>query len=348
MKRVNGTVFIMFWQLTDYLERLTMQQKHIGTIPYALNSAEMPVRVGRIEYLNVAPVYYGFDKGFETGGIQFIDGTPAQLNRCMAEDSVDISPVSAFAYAKHQKDWCLLPDLSISCFGPVMSVLLVSRFPFEQLSGRHILMTDASASGAALLKLLFARNGIIPDFETGKIDGASQSGCPADGFLVIGNAALKNGWPGEFRYIYDLGAVWRRMTGLPFVFAVWAVRRQFAETHPAVVADIAGRFLRSREMGMRGVPEICRQYAGVMGMDFDVLNCYFERLRYDLDPFKRLGIQSFFNHLLDQGILDRKVRLSFFNNLDNVLYLRDFGTRYRSEAAYRRRAGKHMPVKAAR
>ena len=161
-----------------------------------------------------------------------ISGPPSTLNQMMIDGSLDISPVSSAAYARNAHEWLILPDLAIACHQRVLSVLLVSRYNLEALTGRRILITDESASARDLCRLIFSLKGVRPEFVVGKVKSPSQLPEDIDAALVIGDSALSQPWERIFPHVYDLGTQWWHMTGLPFVFAVWAVRKEFARKYP--------------------------------------------------------------------------------------------------------------------
>ncbi len=274
------------------------------------------VRLGRIRYVNLDPVYFDLDRDPAPFGMEMLSGPPAQLNQMLAEGELDISPVSSAAYAKHYGDWLLLPDLSISCAGAVMSVLLVSRRPFDGLSGARVVLTEESATAAALLRLLFAQRGIVPEFETGKI--TSPQAMDADAALVIGDAALRWDWGEHFSHVVDLGQMWYAQTGLPFVFAVWAVRREYAEAFPELVVRAAAALNRSKKSGEGALEEIVPAAAARLGLDRSRCRHYYELLGYDLDPLRIKGLKAFFNGLFLQGLIRDSVELSFFEAADSA------------------------------
>jgi chorismate dehydratase len=278
--------------------------------PLAVGSVD--VRIGRIAYLNVAPVYYGFDRGLTMPGLTWQQGPPAVLNRMMAAGEIDIGPISSAAYARFQDDWLILPDLSISCCGAIMSVLLVSRFPFEDLDGKRVLLTDESASGAALLKLLAANKGIVPHYSVGHIDSPSKLDRSADAALVIGDTALRNDWETVFPFVLDLGDLWYRSTALPFVFALWTVRKAYARQYPETVAKVCRLLKDSRRSGLRALDDICNREAESTDFSADFLKNYFSKFSYNLDKDRQEGLQRFYDDLYKQGIVDRPVVLSFF------------------------------------
>ena len=113
------------------------------------------MRVGRIPYINCYPVYGGIDRGVVTLDAELVDGIPSSLNRLMAKGALDISVISAVEYARDAARYLLLPDLAISCDGPVRSVMLFSRVPAANLSARRVLVTRSSMTSVVLLELLF-------------------------------------------------------------------------------------------------------------------------------------------------------------------------------------------------
>ncbi|HLE57139.1 MAG TPA: menaquinone biosynthesis protein, partial [Rhodothermia bacterium] len=202
----------------------------------------MTLTIGRIPYINCYPVYGAIDRGLIRLDAYLVDGVPTALNSMMASGKLDVSVVSAVEYARDSRRYLLLPDLAISCDGPVRSVMLFSKRPATELSGRRVLVSRSSMTSVALLELLFesvwhAHPVFAPtDAEISDVGrfGAEDH----DARLVIGDAALllesssarpeKRRLDGEpargerspdYPYAYDLGEEWKRWTGLPFVFA---------------------------------------------------------------------------------------------------------------------------------
>src|SRR5437016_1476248 len=102
------------------------------------------MRVGRIGYINCYPVYGGIDRGVIPLPADLVTGTPSELNELLAAAELDVSVVSAVEYARNARDYVLLPDLAISCDGPVRSVALFSRRTVGQLDGRTVLLSASS------------------------------------------------------------------------------------------------------------------------------------------------------------------------------------------------------------
>src|SRR6184192_4577302 len=187
------------------------------------------MRVGRIGYINCYPVYGAIDRGLVPLAAELVTGTPSELNDLLAAGELDVSVVSAVEYARQARHYILLPDLAISCDGAVRSVALFSRRTVGQLDGRTVLLSASSRTSVALLELL-CRDvwKVRPHFAEARAEAGdleSLAGLPHDAVLVIGDAALLLAARHAYPHRYDLGEEWKRWTGLPFVFAVWAARR---------------------------------------------------------------------------------------------------------------------------
>ena len=276
------------------------------------HTIEKQVKIGRISYMNVAPIYFGLDKQNGADWYDILSAPPAVLNHKMAIGELDISPVSTAAYAEHQKEWLLLPGLSISCDGPVMSVLLASRYSLKELDGKSVAISDESASAAALLRLIFIENDVQPVISCRKIDPDSSSLPDADAVLVIGDTALNGKWRKSYKYVWDLCGAWKASTGLPFVFALWAVRRKFAQKHANRVTTTLQILNQSRRQGCANIPTIATSLQTCCKLDSDILKRYFQGLQYDLDKNKLKGLQEFYLKLDQYRLIPAPVALRFF------------------------------------
>jgi len=263
---------------------------------------EKPVRIGRISYMNVAPIYFGLDSKNNTDWYEIVSAPPAVLNRKMEAGELDISPVSTAAYARHQDDWLVLPNLGISCDGPVMSVVLASQYSLRDLHGKSVVISDESASAAALLRLIFKEHDVQPEISCRKIDD-EKAIAKADAVLVIGDAALNGKWQKIYKYVWDLCGAWKDATGLPFVFALWAVRKQYARQHAARVAATFEILNQSRRKGCANLTAITTSLQNSCDLDIGTLERYFSGLQYDLDAVKLKGLQEFFAKLYRHGLI---------------------------------------------
>jgi chorismate dehydratase len=268
-------------------------------------------RLGRIAYLNVLPIYFALEHIFGENGFHLVRGTPSELNALMRQGEVDLGSISAMEYGRGFRDYLLLPDLSISSKGAVGSVLLFSRVPFSRLDGRRIRVSAASASGAALVKVLMAELfEVQPHYQQGQLADAPLADVAA--VMAIGDEALRLSAAGILPFELDLGQAWQELTGLPFVFGVWAVRRDFAGARPEATAALHRLLLRSRDWGLGSLAELSRIAAAPFGMAPAKILAYFHQLNYSLDSEHEEGLATFFNYLYNLGELAEEPELNYF------------------------------------
>jgi len=262
------------------------------------------MKIGRIPYINCYPVYGALDRGVVSLDADLVDGVPTDLNRRMAAGDLDISVVSAVEYARDSQRYLLLPDLAISCDGPVRSVMLFSRRPATELTGRNVVVSRSSMTSVALLELLFENAWhASPRFIAGDAeirDVAEADSADIDARLVIGDAALVLGSNHRERYphVYDLGETWKQWTGQPFVFAVWVAQRTTA-VKDALLAH-AG-LIASRDWGLAHLPELAEQAHRATGVARAVCDEYLSGLDYGLSYPHLAGLTEFYRRLVERG-----------------------------------------------
>jgi len=262
------------------------------------------MKIGRIPYVNCYPVYGAIDRGIVPLDADLIDGVPTDLNRRMAAAELDISVVSAVEYARDADRYLLLPDLAISCDGPVRSVMLFSRYPASELTARKVVVSRSSMTSVALLELLFENvwrakpRYVAGDAEVSDVIEASDNS--ADARLVIGDAALVLGTNRRDRYpyVYDLGAMWKEWTAQPFVFAVWVAQRS-TDVKAALVAH-AG-LIASRNWGLAHLPELAQQAHEATGVKREICAEYLSGLDYGLSYPHLAGLTEFYRRLVQRG-----------------------------------------------
>ncbi len=271
------------------------------------------VHMGKISYINASPVYYGLDHGLLPDWLKMVSDVPSALNQQIKTGQIKVSPVSAAFYAMNHKELLLLPDLSISCRGRVLSVILASNYAIDDLNGKKVLFSRESASAASFLKMIFNQKKITPVFEIGDVNDFEAVSKSADAALVIGDAALTHPWNRVFENCSDLGQLWYEMTGLPFVFAVWVVRRSFANEQPETVTQIHKLLLESKRMGYQNLDKVVDAGKNKLLLKDSIINEYFDLLYCDLDNEKVKAMGMFFNFLFEQGIISEKAGIDFFS-----------------------------------
>lgn len=273
----------------------------------------MGVRVGCLNYINILPVTHALGRGEKTANWDITYGSPARLNALMAAGALDVSPISSIEYARHQEEYVLLPGLTISSRGAVQSVMLFARHPLQALGGESVGICSATATSRVLLRILledFVQ--VTPQYlENASLEDARSGRFPA--VLLIGDEAL------AFRQAarhdpdlaayreYDLGALWLERTGLPMVFAVWAMRRAM-ESSGAAHALIKALH-RSRHVGVGLPDDLLAHAAGRTGMSESELRTYYGGLHYSLGTEEEKALITFYRHAAAKGLCPPCTRL---------------------------------------
>lgn len=258
--------------------------------------------LGIVPYLNVLPLLEGLSESIPRG--QWIAATPRELAGLLANDEVQVALVSTYEGLRRADVYTMIPGAGIGCDGEVRSVALCSRVPFEKI--RRVQLDRASLSSTHLFRILAAElldidpEYVVSDTPLGS-GGADDFGLEFDACVVIGDTALR--WEHHFPHRLDLGAGWKELTGLPFVFAGWWARRDFVLTRDQVEA-----FADARRRGEQSIPEIVSRLDGETLMQHggrDSLLDYLGRaIRYDVGEREREGIRVYREKLLTHGLLD--------------------------------------------
>lgn len=260
------------------------------------------LRCGRIAYTNDLPIYAAFDEGaLEYPGTLHAD-VPSRLNAMVLGGELDLSPISAYEWAVHADELALLPDLCIGARAEVVSVVLVSPVPPALLDGATIAVTQESATGRNLLRVILERRyGVTPVYavEEPCLERA-RAGEPA---LLIGDSAIDAVESVSCAHVYDLGRLWRDWTGEQMVFAVWAARRDAyardAAGVRACVQALTDAYAWSRAHMDRVIALAQRTIARPPGF----YESYYGVLNYTFDFAARRGLAAFCRELHALGLL---------------------------------------------
>jgi len=253
----------------------------------------MRLRVGEIPYANLFPLFHILKSRFDCSAYEFVSGIPSELNLMLRDGRLDASPSSSVEYLFHRDRYDYLPGYSVSSEGPVRSILLFSRAPLEDLHGRRIALTGESATSVLLLRVLLEHfEGISPVYEEAEADPSDAS--DRDAFLLIGDRALRAAIERRPQWrIYDLGALWRSRTGLPFVYALWTFRRDLGPEGTALVRALASQIRQARLMARFEYPAIAREAPQRTWLGERGLVGYWENLSFDLTSRHEQAMETF-------------------------------------------------------
>ena len=188
-------------------QRATQLQRETG-----LEQSLAPFRVGSVSYLNAVPLTRGLED-------EVAFTTPAKLAEMLRRDELDAALVSVVEVLFNDR-YDILDGIAIASLGEVKSVLLAHRHPLEEV--KEVFCDPASLTSVELARVLLAERGLKPEFKP--LPDYDLSRLP-DYVLLIGDRALDLLLGTHVHEIWDLGAAWYELTKLPFVYAVWALRR---------------------------------------------------------------------------------------------------------------------------
>jgi chorismate dehydratase len=245
------------------------------------------VKLGRISYVNMAPVFYRVDAEVEE-----VLGVPTELNRLLLDGELDTAPISSIEYARNADRLRLLPRLCVASEGAVESIQLVSKRPLEQV--RVVAVTPESATSVVLTRVLLPEARHVP------------LGEEADAKLLIGDAALKSAFEDPTPH-HDLGRLWLERTGLPMVFAVWACPEPLADG----LAELENALVASVRLARAEPEQLAYEASQRYGYPAGFLARYFEKLRYRFGPRERAGLYTFLELARDAGELATVPELRF-------------------------------------
>ncbi len=278
------------------------------------------LRVGNISYTNLYPILYMLRQSLDPAEFEVYPSFPAELNRMMRLGEMDISPSSSIEYLRNERLYDLIEGHSISAKGRVRSVLLWSRVPIASLDGHHVHATHQSETSVALLKVIFAEFlGIACEVRV--TDSPFEAALSAHtAYLSIGDEALEAVRDSEliepplkgvsYRlatvsrqrfYVYDLGELWHRHTGKPFVYALWIVRKGLSPEKKALL----GKFRALLDLARDGAPgrfELIAQGEGLVLPPPDLVE-YWRTLDYGLGPENLEGLALFRVYLMKLGLI---------------------------------------------
>lgn len=242
------------------------------------------------------PLYWGLARTGTLLDFELSKDTPEKLSEKLVQGDLDIGPITLVEFLKHADQLVAFPDIAVGCDGPVMSCVIVSQVPLDRLDGARVALGSTSRTSVRLAQLLLAeRYGVQPDYYTCPPD-LSLMMQDADAAVLIGDAALRATMidgPHFGLDVHDLGAMWKQWTGLPFVFAVWAARRDYLEREPVITRKVHEAFLASRDLSLEEVGKVAEQASRWEAFDEETLAQYFTTLDFSFGPPQLAAVEEF-------------------------------------------------------
>ena len=277
------------------------------------------LRIGRLAFLNILPVFEQLDAMGADEKYEFVDGIPTELNRMLLDGDIDISPSSSIEYLRDQNGLTYIDGHSISARGPVRSILLFSRVPIENLEGHEVMATHQSATSVALLEIILRRFHSLNYKLTISDTPVEEAIEKHSAYLAIGDNAIRlsraalnvdtGGTKPPYKlqsiehqafHCYDLSELWYEATGLPMVFALWTMKRDLIENYPKEVEDFVRDLDEARALAKDRLWEIGKK-PGLILPPEDAVK-YWEEIIYDLPEDCKEGLAKFKKYVLEMGL----------------------------------------------
>jgi len=278
-------------------------------------------RVGAVSYLNSKPLIEGLADRLR-GGCLTLD-YPSRLSSSLAAGELDVALVPSVEILRAEGDYEIVSDACVAANGPVRSVKVYFRVPPGEV--RTLALDEGSRTSAALTRvLLLHKYGVEPRTQSLPLswDGAGAAGpeaarqaiaeASADAILLIGDRAM---YPVDepFVAVWDLGEEWLGWTGLPFVFAAWAARRNEAP------GGLVGLLAEARDAGVAAAEAVARREAALLGLDPGVATDYLTKnLHFTLGPAERAGLKLFSRLASEAGLAPGGIDLVFRDRTDDL------------------------------
>ncbi|MCE5286599.1 MAG: menaquinone biosynthesis protein [Pelosinus sp.] len=263
-------------------------------------------RVGHINFLNCLPLTYSFQQESFAEGLQVSSAVPAVLNNDIINHKLDVSPVSSIVYARNSEQFLLMPDVCITADGEVQSIILISKKPISDLTNDRIVLTAKSATSHCLLKIIMEKSyGARPNYVIRQVGAGNAVQEDATATLLIGDDALYvHHHPVAGLYYYDIGAEWKKFTGLCMVYAVWIVNRNFASEHQDLLLIVHERITRGFKNGYLKKRQAINSTLSDNPFSFAELDEYLEVIKWNFGTEQQEALLRFYILAQEMNLID--------------------------------------------
>jgi chorismate dehydratase len=261
-----------------------------------------PIRIGAVNYLNSKPLIHQLAE--LAPGAELILDVPSRLADQLERGELDVALIPAIEYFRNGS-YRIVPNIAIASNGPVLSVTLFSRVPWPEI--RRVALDEGSRTSAALTQILLRkRHDIKPELVPLPMEAEAED-TGADAVLLIGDRAMRACLPG-FPHAFDLGQEWHDWTGLPFVYAFWAVRAGVD------LGPVEAALHEAKRRGKRAVGPIAFREAPGLGLDSGFCRRYLSNIiRFELGPREQAGLHHYYVLACEQGLARPGVSLDYYD-----------------------------------
>jgi len=264
------------------------------------------INLGSVSFLNAKPLTYAIENDLINHEFTLIQTPPSELSKRLSNKDIDVGLIPVAELLK-KKDYRVVPEISISSVGKVDSVIVLAKSDIKEI--QTIAVDKRSQSSTALLRIVLETfYGIRPTYIAKDIDKVDMLD-EVDGAMLIGDSGLRKCYDTENTYkIYDLGEIWTNETGLPFVYAVFAVNKN------VILGDNLNALIESKKYGLGIVEKIAEIESIKLGIDYEICLKYLsERIKYGLGEEEIKGIIKYSELLSDLGQVEKISKLDIYS-----------------------------------
>lgn len=259
------------------------------------------IRIGAVSYLNSKPLIHQLDTLAPQA--ELILDYPSRLADQLARGELEVALIPVIEYFR-AGTYRLVPNIAIASQGPVLSVTLFSRTPWQEI--RRVALDEGSRTSVALAQVLMRKKyGVQAEVVPLPLDRSAEE-TDADAVLLIGDRAMHACLPG-FRFAFDLGQEWHDWTGLPFVYAAWAVR------DGVDLGSVLDALYEAKRRGIESAGAIAAREAPALGLDAGFCRRYLGNIiRFDLGPRELAGLHHYYMLASELGLARRGVHVQLY------------------------------------
>ena len=268
------------------------------------------LKVGIPFYLNTLPLLSFFPK---KSSWELVLKCPRELNELLRRGEIHASLSSSIVYAKEFEELLIIPDISISAVGEVKSVIFCHSTSIEDMHGKQIAITPETESSFNLLRVLFEKflkikpNYVIVNKRWKELTEEEKG--RFSGYLAIGDEALTIQLNAKGMEVTDLAKLWLEFTHLPFIFAVFVVRKDAAYEFLEELKEFVRALYIARARGLSNLLEVARK--NHLNLPEDFVFDYLTHLEYDFSGLKQRAFLTFCKYLLSLNIIKKLPELKF-------------------------------------
>jgi len=258
-------------------------------------------RLGVVNFINTAPFLMPFKEMGPVEGWEVLEASPSVLNRKLENGEIDAGLISSLSFGVNSGRYLLMNDYCISATGTVGSVVLFSRLPIYELDKKTVCLTRQSLTSVNLLYIILEHfNGLAPGYVPGGLEDF-EADADIAAYLAIGDEALRLRGCSSGFFFYDLASIWYEATSLPFVFALWAIRKDSGLAGSQELRVLNKRLRMAYSSGAERLGEIAAIVCSRIPMPQADCLSYLKGIEFDLSDLKARGLEQFFRLLFQMG-----------------------------------------------